>query len=61
MSLTQALCRLGLLLVLALSTQSLVGCGGQPEPKINEKPVPLPPAPNSLTAPAAPTVPTKPN
>jgi hypothetical protein len=61
MNLTQALCRLSLSLVLLLTTQVMVGCGGPTEPKINEKPVPLPPAPNSLTAPAAPSVPTKPN
>lgn len=61
MNLTQALCRLSMLLVLLLSTQAMVGCAGQAEPKIPDKATPLPPAPNSLSAPAPPSAPVRPN
>jgi len=39
---------------------AIAGCGGQPQPKINDKPVPLPSGPSAVPTPSSPTAPAKP-
>jgi hypothetical protein len=46
--------------ILLLLGLTIAGCGGQPQPKINDKPVPLPPAPTSVPTPSTPMAPTLP-